>query len=146
MVLRTEHLLEDWSKLSKEDLFRQVNKGSRSTTDIIPTSNISAVTSTVTKSGDEAFGSDYSSHFWLNLCHAMCPEIQIYKQILQHADNMDASHVQESIREVQVMCPQYNSNESSCSGIPQFPLIKVPRGQYLGETKKSLFVIENPKK
>jgi hypothetical protein len=127
LVLRTEHLLEDWSKLSKEELFRQVNKGS-----------IPSVSSNNSTSVDD----DYSSRFWSNLCRAMCPEIQIYQQILEHATNMNVSQVQESISEVQVMCPQYDSSkQSSCPGIPRFPLIKVPRRQYVGETKKRLFVV-----
>ena len=127
LVLRTEHLLEDWSKLSKEELFRQVNKGS------IPSASSNNSTSV---------DDDYSSRFWSNLCRAMCPEIQIYQQILEHATNMNVSQVQESISEVQVMCPQYDSSKQrSCPGIPRFPLIKVPRRQYVGETKKRLFVV-----
>jgi hypothetical protein len=150
LVLRTEHLSEDWSKLSKEELFRQVNKGNRSASVSSPSlsSNTSTTLSssnsyTSPKSGEvSSFIDDYSSRFWLNLCHAMCPEIQIYQQILKHANNMNASQVRESISEVQVMCPQYDySKQRSCPGIPRFPLIKVPRRQYVAETKKRLFVI-----
>ena len=147
LVLRTEHLSEDWSKLSKEELFRQVNKGNRSPSVIVPSasSNMSTYSSSKSciseKSCETTFVDDYSSRFWLNLCHAMCPEIQVYQQILEHANNMNASQVQHSISEVQVMCPRYDSTQRSCPGIPQFPLIKVPRQQYLAETKKRLFVI-----
>ena len=69
----------------------------------------------------------------------MCPEIQIYKQILQHSNNLNVSQVQESISEVQMMCPEESSNIRSCPGIPQFPLLKVPRKEYIKETKKRLF-------
>lgn len=138
LVLRTEHLAEDWSKISKEDLFRQVNKGSHhdSTNNRVPFSVLNgSSTTTSLKSPSHSIPDNYSNRFWTNLCRAMCPEIQIYQHILQNADNMNASEVKESIREVQTMCPQYGSNEgNTCSGIPQFPLLGVPRRKYYGET------------
>ena len=132
LVLRTEHLLEDWSKISKEDLFRHVNKGRHP---LNSSSNHSL------KSGEAALIDNYKSQFWFNLCQAMCPEIRIYQQILEHAKNLNTSQVEESVSEVETMCPLYNSKQNSCTGIPHFPLMKVPRRKYLAETKKRLFAI-----
>lgn len=141
LVLRAEHLSEDWSKLSKEELFRQVNKG-RGSLSFDDNLNISSSrTYTSQKSGQDDFVHDHSSRFWSNLCHAMCPEIQIYQRILERANNINTSQLLESISEVQKMCPRYSFKQSNCPGIPQFPLIKVPRRRYLAETKKRLFVI-----
>ena len=146
LVLRTEHLLEDWSNISKEVLFRQVNKGIRGTHSIIPEPNISTIhsseSSSSTKVVDTSHNDEKARGFWINLCHAMCPEIQIYKQILHRANNLNTSQVKESIREVQVLCPEEPSSLRDCPGIPQFPLIMVPRRQYMAETKKRLFIIK----
>lgn len=148
LVLRTEHLSDDWYKLSKENLFRHVNKGNPipPTVDDLPFTNASGFSNSKpynsTKLDDDFLVDDHSSRFWFNLCNAMCPEIQIYEQILQHASNLKKLQVEESIREIQVMCPlNYNTPERSCPGIPKFPLLKVSRRQYLTETKKRLFVI-----
>ena len=131
MVLRTEHLYEDWTGLAKEDLFRHVNKGSRGSD------------SNFTKDGDDVVSDNYySSRYWVNLCYAMCPEIQTYKQILQRSNNLNVSQVLESISEVQMMCPEESSSIRSCPGIPQFPLLKLTRKEYVKEAKKRLFTIK----
>jgi len=147
LVLRTEHLLEDWSELSKEELFRRVNQGSSTSSAIVPPSSSNSSTFPASKSlgspkvNETASIEDDLSRFWSNLCHAMCPELRIYQQILERAENMNASQVRESLSEVQAMCPQYDPNETSCPGIPHFPLMKVPRRRYVSETKKRLFAI-----
>lgn len=130
LVLRTEHLSRDWSKISREELFRQVNKGSL---------NSSATLFSI--SNEDSILPKYDmGRFWTNLCRAMCPEIQIYQQILERADNMEAPQVEESIREVQETCPEYRYRRP-CPDIPEFPLLKIPSRQYAGETKKRLFAI-----
>jgi hypothetical protein len=146
LVLRTEHLLEDWSELSKEELFRRVNQGSNTSSAIVPpslsnTSTVSASESLDSPKVNETSIEIDSSRFWWNLCHAMCPEIRIYQQILERAENMNASQVRESLLEVQAMCPQYDPHQTGCPGIPHFPLMKVPRRRYVSEPKKRLFAI-----
>lgn len=130
LVLRTEHLSQDWSKLSKEDLFRQVNKGTSTSS---TNSSVATNSSTLNMSTDDLF--------WSNLCHAMCPEIRIYQQILEHAANLNASQVQESMFEIQAMCPLYDPKQSNCPNLPEFPPLRVSRRRYAGETKKRLFSI-----
>jgi len=128
LVLRTEHLREDWSGLSKENLFRHVNKG-------IPTT----YGNFTSKDVDHNFlHTDYSS-YWVYLCYVMCPEIQIYKEILQYSDNLNAFEVQQSINEIRNKCPLESSGIRTCTGIPKFPLLKVLQKEYHKETKKRLF-------
>eukprot|EP00533_Pseudo-nitzschia_delicatissima_P007575 CAMPEP_0116082388 /NCGR_PEP_ID=MMETSP0327-20121206/2709_1 /TAXON_ID=44447 /ORGANISM="Pseudo-nitzschia delicatissima, Strain B596" /LENGTH=192 /DNA_ID=CAMNT_0003573197 /DNA_START=611 /DNA_END=1188 /DNA_ORIENTATION=+ len=107
MVLRTEHLLEDWSKLSKEDLYKQVNKG-KGASSVVALSN----------SSETKLESD---RFWSNLCRAMCPEIKIYQQILEQAHNLETSQLQASIQEIQALCPHYDPKSTECLEIPDFP-------------------------
>ena len=134
LVLRTEHLSQDWSELSKEELFQQVNKGSSNST--------SSLSGPLVTTNSSTFANDTDARFWSNLCHAMCPEIQIYQQILQHAANLNASQVQESILEIQALCPLYDPKQKSgCPNIPEFPPLQVSRRKYAGETKKRLFAI-----
>ena len=116
--LRMEHLIEDWSTVTTEKLFRPVNQGSSSKS-----------------------SKTLSSEAMINLCRALCPEIQIYKQFLQLADNLEDVQVEESIREVQVFCPLETRHIRECPEIPTFPKLNVPRQQYKAETKKRLFQI-----
>ena len=120
--------------------------GTRDTHSTIPEANISTIhsnhSSVSTEAGDTSLSNAKSRRFWINLCHAMCPEIQIYKKLLERANNLNKSQVKDSIREVQVLCPEETSMLRDCPGIPQFPLIKVPRRQYMAETKKRLFAIK----
>lgn len=135
LVLRTEHLAEDWSQLSKEPLFRQVNRrGTRA--NVVP--SLSSNTTIVASSTTPVQQLD-----WTNLCRALCPEIQIYKRILYEGRNLDAAQVRTSIDEVLAICPAETVAIRTCptSSLPTFPLMKVPRRQYQSETKKRLFEI-----
>jgi hypothetical protein len=139
LVLRTEHLFDDWARLSKEDLYRQVNQGSRVKSRTVATTSQSTVSVTI-ESREKVLG-DQSAVFWRNLCHAMCPELQIYKEILWHGRNLDESQVYTSIHELQTMCPKEGNIVRSCPGIPKFPSLRIPRRQYKTEVKKRLFTI-----
>jgi hypothetical protein len=100
---------------------------------------------------EEILGQQRSDKFWKNLCIAMCPEIQIYYQILHRSDNLSPSQIQESIQEVVELCPPEHVKEKrimsgtpstrTCPGIPQFPPMPVPRRQYQTEVKKRLFTV-----
>jgi hypothetical protein len=129
-VLRTEHLLDDWTGLSTEPLYRRVNQGSDHTN--------TTTTTPIPKFVPLALQ---------NLCRALCHEIQIYKQLLTRADNLNDAQVQESLKEVQESCPDEKMlHTRECPGIPTFPLIPVPRRQYQSETKKRLFQVISKKK
>jgi hypothetical protein len=136
VVLRTEFLSDDWSEISKEELFRPVNRGSRK--EFRTTQNNSTIFSSRAES-EQHLGQDRSSKFWRNLCRAMCPEIQIYKQILDHATNLNHSQVAASLHGLQQLCPEENNTVRTCPEMPKFPLMQVPRRQYKNEIKKRLF-------
>ncbi|KAG7360457.1 hypothetical protein IV203_035556 [Nitzschia inconspicua] len=137
VVLRTEHLSDDWSTISKEELFRPVNQGSRK--EFQSTKN-STVFSRRTAT-ENVLGQERSSAFWRNLCHAMCPEIQVYKQILNHGSNLDTEQMKASLQELRELCPDESDSTRNCTGIPQFPQMQVPRRQYKTEVKKRLFSV-----
>ena len=139
LLLRTEHLSEDWSKISKEDLFKQVNIGNQSPAIALSPSNSSTPSTAISSTMDQS--TVFGDRFWSNLCHAMCPEIRIYQKMLEHANNLNTSQVRQSMSEVEALCPRYDPKQNSCPGIPQFPPLRVSRRQYKGETKKRLFVI-----
>jgi hypothetical protein len=119
MALRTEHLAEDWSTVSREQLFRPVNRKRNN--------------QTTTQLSDAAMA---------NLCRALCPEIQIYKRILREASNLNQSQRRESLEEVRALCPMENFELRECPDIPTFPLINVPRRQYQAEPKHRLFRVK----
>jgi hypothetical protein len=170
MVLRMEHLSTDWSQLSKETLFRPVNRGirkelrihhntTRSHNQTFLSSSLTTTTSarnytifTSRRESEKILGQHESDIFWTNLCHAMCPEIQIYQQILYRSDNLQPFQIQQSIQELVELCPMMmmmmiqqersennHTTTTTCPGIPQFPLIPIPRRQYRTEIKKRLF-------
>eukprot|EP00535_Pseudo-nitzschia_heimii_P013549 CAMPEP_0197199012 /NCGR_PEP_ID=MMETSP1423-20130617/33669_1 /TAXON_ID=476441 /ORGANISM="Pseudo-nitzschia heimii, Strain UNC1101" /LENGTH=191 /DNA_ID=CAMNT_0042652863 /DNA_START=459 /DNA_END=1031 /DNA_ORIENTATION=+ len=69
LVLRTEHLSSDWSQLSKEELFRQVNKGSLSSsvTNSFSSSNLTTPSFEFRSSQNSSAAAttdDYSNRFW----------------------------------------------------------------------------------
>lgn len=139
VVVRTEHLIEDWSQLSKEPLFRQVNRGNNRAIQEHDgrQHHHGRVVETSKQSSFDAF----NDTFLVNLCRALCPEIQIYKQILDSAQNLNESQVHDSIREVQAWCPLEGIAVRACPDIPTFPPMKVSRRRYASETKKRLFQI-----
>lgn len=132
-VLRTEHLLEDWSTISTEPLFRPVNRGKSSSSSIAAGGGGNDLLSNLNKEAVD------------HLCHAMCPEIQIYKQILEVAENINTSQKQMSMNELRTFCPlEKNLEARECPGIPSFPSLKVPLRQYQTETKKRFYEIMPP--
>lgn len=123
-VLRTEHLLEDWGTVSTEPLFRAVNKA----------------TSRNASSAATEVETQWPSNALANLCRALCPEIQVYKQILAAASNLDAIQKNESLQEVVEWCPAETLQlRDDCPGIPSFPVMQVPRRHYRSEIKQRLF-------
>jgi hypothetical protein len=120
-ALRTEHLQRDWSSVSREDLYRRVNRGQTG--------------------GEHGNKTLLTKQALSNLCRALCPEIQIYKQFLTRADNLNSLEVLKSIEEVQRDCPGESSELRRCPGIPSFPFLRVKKGQFKQETKKRLFQV-----
>lgn len=119
-VLRAEHLQHDWSKVSSEQLFRQVNRG--------PSNR------TYNSSPDEAMD---------NLCRALCQEIQFYKRFLQRADNLSSDEKDESIQEILALCPTETLALRECSEDPRFPHLSISKSKYDQEAKKRFYTVNS---
>jgi hypothetical protein len=101
LVMRAEHLQDDWNSL--EQLF-----GGHSN------NNTRAFDSKLNKS--RKLGRDkLSQEGTRNLCRALCREIQVYKEFLFRAGNLNATQRQESIAELLNVCPEETMEIRSCS-------------------------------
>jgi len=93
LVLRTEHLEQDWRRIEVDVLqgpepFEEDFK--------FPHKHPSA------KEERDSFISDESTR---NICRALCHEIQVYKRILVDAENLDEVDFVESMRLLSERCP-----------------------------------------
>lgn len=93
VVIRNEHLTEDWNAL-EEGLSGRSNIMKD---DFIPQLNANTQTNE-----DDLYISDESLGI---LCIALCNEIQVYKKILLKAENLDDAQVQQSLDELMLKCP-----------------------------------------
>lgn len=105
-AIRTEHLEEDWTKINLMlggsndgvgkaglSVFRKNDWTNEST--IVPNKTLSAVGR-------------------LNLCRALCEEIQIYKKLLHLAVNIDEDGKKESLDELLRSCPMESREILTC--------------------------------
>mmetsp|Transcript_46958 Transcript_46958/g.114561 ORF Transcript_46958/g.114561 Transcript_46958/m.114561 type:complete len:517 (+) Transcript_46958:110-1660(+) len=157
LVLRTEHLAEDWLHLSTEKLFRQVNRrGTRGNVVDVGDTAADATIAVGNTSTSETPAATVDNHEpqrstkdeninWANLCHALCDEIQVYKKILCNAHNLNRTQIDHSINEVREMCPDETIEVRQCeeSTRPKFPSMKVTRQQFRSEpdSKKKFFEV-----
>ena len=98
LAMRAEHLQEDWDSL--EQMF-----GGRLT-------NSTNFESALNKSKKPA--QNLSQEGMRNLCRALCREIQVYKDFLFRAKNLNATQRQESIAELLHVCPEEKADIQSC--------------------------------
>jgi len=98
-VVRAEHLDDDWSKIDKmvggtgETVPSDLTDGSAifgSTSD----KHLLATNTTLSETGA------------LNLCRALCREIQVYKMLLFRAANLDMADFNQSMTELREYCPE----------------------------------------
>ena len=101
-VLRIEHLDEDWSNLDK------LLGGTGAALPKSRSHNNDASKKQLAVS-DKTMSADGMA----NLCRALCREIQVYRQVLEMADNLERDQVAESLRELKKICPK--TNERGCS-------------------------------
>lgn len=92
MVIRTEHLEEDWSSVETKVLGGP------------PLSNNFTFThkNKTPKLMEDLTIDDESRQ---NICQALCNEIQVYKKILQNAENLSKSAYAQSMHELAEYCP-----------------------------------------
>lgn len=156
-ALRTEHLQDDWQSVSKEPLFRPVNRRGNKIR-LVGTTDVSLSTNTtlsafrrdsvkIDSSPSDTIDGSTQFQFSLSiLCQALCPEIQYYKRFLHNSVNLNGGQLKKSISEVQAYCPfETHRIREDCPGLPTFPLMEVPIGKYRSEVKKRLYKIKSRK-
>jgi len=108
-VVRTEHLEQDWASIETVSLrqkeasrfsFLQKNKSF--------------------KSKDDRYLSDVAQR---NLCDGLCEEIQIYKLMLNRAENLSAEDVATTMTELRGYCPK-EADRETCPERPDFGVQK----------------------
>jgi len=92
IVIRTEHLNDDWRGLEEDFL-----KGPKDLN----------VTFTTNKNASPKRPEDLvlSEIARTRICHYLCEDIQVYKQLLLHAVNLNENDVAVSMRELNETCP-----------------------------------------
>ncbi|KAL7553226.1 hypothetical protein ACHAWF_016488 [Thalassiosira exigua] len=102
LVIRNEHMLDDYNKINELIGGRP---GALKPSDI-PLDNAH------TKTPEQIYLSDSSK---VALCEALCHEIQVYKDIIKRAVNLDQNAVSESMDELRQKCPK-EATENQCLG------------------------------
>jgi hypothetical protein len=105
-ALRMEHLEQDWATVDRmlggDGAIPPGLLDSKNTADEKP----------LRVKGSKA----HSSEGIANLCRAMCPEIQVYKQLLSRAINLSPEDVDTSLQELRQQCPEEASIDTrDCS-------------------------------
>jgi hypothetical protein len=104
LVIRSEHLEEDWGGL--EELYNNHKQKGGSTNRTIGVNK--------GKQQDDYFAtvqrhksnsSSLSPDSYLNLCRALCQEIQIYSYLLKRAINLTPQQLEQSMDELHAKCP-----------------------------------------
>jgi hypothetical protein len=122
LVIRSEHLEEDWSRL--EELYNH-KQGS---TNMIVKGKQDDYFATVQR---HKSNSSLSPDSYLNLCRALCQEIQIYSFLLKGAINLTPQQLQQSMDELHAKCPPMKKcenppilqfhDDARVVGTPNFP-------------------------
>jgi len=97
VAIRTEHLQKDWSSVEKMIGGTKVRVA-------FPQKNRKA------KDPADTYLSDNSR---VMICQALCEDIQIYKEILHRAQNLDDEDVIQSMKELRESCPR-EADASNC--------------------------------
>lgn len=112
LAIRTEHLAEDWDKL--EDALVAPNPRSVNGTIRFRTRSKNS-----RQNNNQTGPQELSEEGRLNLCAALCNEIQVYKQLLLDAVNLDELQVRQSLQEIVSSCPEETPEIRQCGGATQ---------------------------
>jgi hypothetical protein len=116
LVLRTEHLEQDWNHLERLLSTKNATVSSTPTTSTVRVLN----------QGNDDKHNELSivqsnKQAMQNLCSALCEEIQVYIYFLKNAMNLSPFEVSQSMNELQQTCPDERLGERSCPPNPAFP-------------------------
>ena len=100
LVLRNEHLIEDWNNI--EELVSRRRDGHKSDIQKIKEDSFPRMNVNTWSNEEELYLSDESTAI---LCKALCNEIQQYKHILKRAINISNEQLQVSLDELKRKCP-----------------------------------------
>jgi hypothetical protein len=122
LVIRSEHLEEDWIRL--EELYNH----KQGTTNMIVKGGKDNYFANVQR---HKSNSSLSPDSYLNICRALCEEIQIYSFLLKRAINLTPQQLRQSMDELHAKCPQMKKCENPpilqfhddvrVAGTPDFP-------------------------
>ena len=126
LVMRNEHLLEDWD--SVHEMWQLANATTSNTNHTATTFGeqlfeVKVRTSAQKKTDVEPL----SKEALQNLCRALCWEIQHYKRILLSAENINERQMAAAMEELQVYCPNEPSHIRKCPLLPKFPRQAKPK-------------------
>jgi len=113
-VIRTEHLQDDWASVEMISL-----NGPKNITYDFGKKNQSH------KNKEDTY---LSKEAHRNLCDGLCEEIQIYKLVLQRAENLTPNDVEVSMQELKESCP-VEAVAERCPRRPDFHTPREPQGQ-----------------
>ena len=100
VVIRNEHIVDDWN--SVETI---LGGDADFTKEMVPVNNAHQ------KKPEEIYLSDTAK---VVLCETLCNEIQVYKQILKRAQNINKQQYMESMKELMASCPK-EAVEETCT-------------------------------
>ena len=151
LVLRTEHLEEDWNQL--EDMYNEAfgtsggsgsSSGGRRSSDSyferLHQSNSTTIINTITNSNATESGLA-KEKIYPNLCRALCNEIKVYTALIENAINLTPNQKQQSFEELYDKCPMYKTSESTSQSIQ---CIDAPIQQYQEDEDDNVEIITNP--
>jgi hypothetical protein len=108
LVIRSEHLEEDWSRL--EELYTHNHQ--QGSTNMIVDKGKQRDDYFATVQRHKTNSSLLSPDSYLNLCRALCQEIQIYSFLLKRAINLTPQQLEQSMDELHAKCPPMNKCEN----------------------------------
>lgn len=109
LAIRTEHLAEDW------DFLEHAFNGSHfvdGKARFHLRKSVNARETSVDMGNDTGFLSEEGIR---NICAALCEEIQVYKQLLNNARNLNELQIRESLGEVVASCPEETLEIRNCT-------------------------------
>ncbi|KAL3823882.1 hypothetical protein ACHAXA_005464 [Cyclostephanos tholiformis] len=108
LVIRNEHIVEDWNKIN---VILDGHNG------VLQSSQVPRNNPTAPKIPNEKYLSDDSK---AALCEVLCNEIQIYKELISKAKNLNNNDMDQSINELQQICPKEAMNNTCLQERPDF--------------------------
>ena len=112
LVIRTEHLEEDWSRLEELYHHNHNRNHKQGSTNVIINKGKQQNDYFATVQRHKSNSSLLSPNSYLHLCRALCQEIKIYSFLLKRAINLTPQQLEQSMDELHAKCPPINKCEN----------------------------------